>query len=89
MLGNWGLHRGGEGAGRSKELMLDQGSASHQLHLCSLELPLTGVQQALASCDLYPEGLAGWPHPGAATCQQVSDQDPPPSYPGGCGLGSQ
>lgn len=88
MLGNWGLHRGGEGAGRSKELMLDQGWASHRLHLCSLELPLTGVQQALASCDLYPEGLAGWPHPGAATCQQVPGQDPPPSYLGGCGLGS-
>lgn len=71
MLGNWGLHRGGEGAGRSKELMLGLGSGSHLLHLCSLELSLTGVQLALASCDLYPEGLAGWPHPGAATCQQT------------------
>lgn len=81
MLGNWGLHRGGEGAGRSKELMLELGSGSHRLHLCSLELPLTGVQQALASCDLYPEGLAGWPHPGAATCQQVQATARLPPYP--------
>lgn len=51
--------------------MLGLGSGSHLLHLCSLELSLTGVQLALASCDLYPEGLARWPHPGAVTCLQI------------------
>lgn len=88
MLGNWGLHLGGEGAGRSKELMLELASGSHRLHLCSLELPLTGVQQALASCDLYPQGLAGWPHPGAATCQQVPARARLPLSLAACGLSS-
>lgn len=56
MLGNWGLQRGGEGTGRSKELMLGLGSAGPpacRLHRGAVP---AGAQQAPAS-DLY---LRAW-----------------------------
>lgn len=46
MLGNWGLQRGGEGAWRSKELMVRLGWPSHLPGTCTGELSLTGAQQA-------------------------------------------
>lgn len=60
MLGNWGLQRGGEGTGRSKELMLGLGSAGPpacRLHRGAVP---AGAQQAPAS-DLYPRAWLAAP----------------------------
>lgn len=84
MLGNWGLQRGGEGAGRSKELMLGLRSGSHLPATCTGELSLQvlGLPQPLT---YTPQGLAGGPtqgRPPRRTRPPVLRQ--PPANPGEC-----
>lgn len=74
MLGNWGLQRGGEGTGRSKELMLDGGGLAETpaWHLLRGAVPAGSAGQPPT---YTPEGLAGGPTQGRPPAQA----DPPPA----------